>query len=33
MYQQVITYAIRDYIEGFIPDAGVQLDLKLITIK
>lgn len=33
MYQQVITYGVRDYIEGFLPDAGVQLDLKLITIK
>ena len=33
MYQQVITYGVRDYIEGFIPDAGLQLDCKLISIK
>ena len=33
MYQQIITYGVRDYIDGFIPDAGLQLDLKVITIK
>ena len=26
MYQQVITYGVRDYVENFIPDAGLQLD-------
>lgn len=33
MYQQIITYGTRDYIEGFIPDAGLQVDCRVITIK
>lgn len=32
MYQQVITYAVRDYVEGFVPDAGLQLEFKYMSI-
>ena len=32
MYEQIITYGVRDYVQGFIPDPGVQLDFRLMSI-
>ena len=33
LFQQIITYGVRDYIENFEPDAGLQLDCKGIVIN
>lgn len=32
MYEQIITYGIRDYVLNFVPDSGLQLDLKKFSI-
>ena len=32
MFEEIITYAVRDYVVGFVPDGGLQIDFKTLSI-
>ena len=33
VFEQIVTYATRDYVKGFVPDAGMQIEFKSISIE
>ena len=33
MWEQVITYGVRDYVQGFIPDSGIQPEIRYLSFS